>query len=44
MKDLKETKNKLCKNVFKNGKVKPEREEYMKKWIEIINALERRKL
>ncbi len=44
MKIKNEEKKDICKNVFKDGKDRPEKEEYNKKWIKILNAIERRKM
>lgn len=32
-----------CRNVFKNGESAPSREAYTRKWIELINKLEKDK-
>lgn len=33
----------VCKNVFKNGANVPEKNQYTKKWITVINQLEKNK-
>lgn len=40
----KETQNALCKSVFKDGKNTVTKSIFTKKWIELINTLEKEKV
>lgn len=35
--------HRLCKSIFKDGKSMPTKEEYTRKWIALINQLEKSK-
>jgi hypothetical protein len=38
-----ETTNRVCRNFFKDGKSTTSREQFTRKWIEMVNQIERDK-